>query len=69
MSAETVIAEIESLPAGERAKVFAYVNHAMAADDSWVPESFKQGMADAEAGRLHEMDEIIAGATPPPGRS
>lgn len=33
MTAETVIAEIKTLPAAERAKVFAYVNHPMASDD------------------------------------
>lgn len=40
MSAEGVIAEMESLSPTERAKVFAYVNDAMAADDSWIPEPF-----------------------------
>lgn len=65
MSAETVIAEIESLTATERAKVFAYVDHALAADDSWVPESFRQGMADAAQGRLTDMETALSGAKPP----
>jgi len=65
MSAETVIAEIESLPVTERAKVFAYVDHALAADDSWVPESFRQGMADAAQGRLTDMESVLGGAKPP----
>ena len=65
MSAETVIAEIESLPVGERAKVFAYVDHALATDDSWVPESFRQGMADAAQGRLMDMETVLSGAKPP----
>ena len=44
MTAQTIIAEIETLPAAERAKVIAYVGRAMEADDSWIPDSFKQGM-------------------------
>ena len=35
-------------------------------DDSWIPESFKQGMADAEAGRFVDMDTVLSGAKPPP---
>lgn len=65
MSAETVIAEIESLPATERAKVFAYVDHALATDDSWVPESFRQGMAEAAQGRLTDMETVLSGTKPP----
>ena len=65
MSAETVIAEIEALPVTERAKVFAYVDHALATDDSWVPESFRQGMADAAQGRLTDMESVLGGAKPP----
>lgn len=65
MSAETVIAEIESLPVTERAKVFAYVDHALAADDSWVPESFRRGMAEAAQGRLTDMETVLSGAKPP----
>ena len=34
-------------------------------DDSWIPESFKQGMTDAEAGRLVDLDTVLSGATPP----
>ena len=29
-------------------------------------KSFKQGMADAEAGRFADMDTILSGAKPPP---
>jgi len=65
MSAETVIAEIEALPVDERAKVFAYVDHALAADDSWVPESFRQGMVDAAQGRLADMETVLSGIKPP----
>jgi predicted transcriptional regulator len=28
-------------------------------DDSWIPESFKQGIADAEAGRLVDIDMAL----------
>jgi hypothetical protein len=62
MSAQEVIAEFKELPAAERAKVAKFV---MENDDSWIPESFKQGMADAEAGRFGDMDAILGGAKPP----
>jgi hypothetical protein len=65
MSADTVIAEIEALPAREREKVFAYVEKARAGDDSWIPESFRRGMADAEAGRLVDMEKVMADEKPP----
>lgn len=64
MTAETVIAEIEALPADERAKVFAFVGGAMETDDSWVPDSFKRAMAEAEAGRLVDPEVAISGARP-----
>ena len=49
MSATEIIEQFKELPANERAQVTKYiVEH----DDSWIPESFKQGMADAEAGRF-----------------
>lgn len=60
MSAEAVIAKIESLPLTERAMVFACVNDAMAADDSWIPESFRQGMA----GSLSSMETVMSGTRP-----
>jgi predicted transcriptional regulator len=28
-------------------------------DDSWIPESFKDGIADVEAGRLVDLDTAI----------
>ncbi len=49
MSATEIIEQIKELPANERAQVTEYV---VEHDDSWVPESFKQGMADAGAGRF-----------------
>ena len=68
MTAQTIIADIENLPAAERAKVFAYVGRVMKTDDSWIPDSFKQGMADAAAGKLADMDTVLSGAKPPPHR-
>lgn len=69
MTAETIIADIENLPAEEKAKIFAYVGRAMEADDSWIPESFRLGMAEAADSRLVEMDIVMGGASPPLPRS
>jgi predicted transcriptional regulator len=63
VSAREVIDQIKALPASERAAVFEFVFKT--ADDSWIPESFKQGMADAEAGRFADMDTVLSGAKPP----
>jgi len=63
MSAAEVIEQFKALPADERAKVTKSVGEN---DDSWSPESFKQGMADAEAGRFVEMETVLSGAKPPP---
>lgn len=62
MSTEEIIEQIKALPAKERAKVAKFV---LEEDDSWVPESFKQGMADAEAGRFVDMEKVMSGAKPP----
>lgn len=56
MSAQEIIEQIKVLPASERAQVVKYV---VENDDSWIPESFKQGMADAEAGRLVDLDTAL----------
>ena len=45
MSAQEVIEQIKHLPPAERAQVAKFV---VENDDSWIPESFKRGMADAE---------------------
>ena len=63
MSAAEIIEQIKALPAGERAQVTKFV---VESDDSWIPESFKQGMADAAAGRFVDMDTVLSGAKPPP---
>jgi predicted transcriptional regulator len=62
MSAAEVIAQIKELPADERAQVAKFV---VENDDSWIPESFKRGMADAAAGRFADMETVLSGAPPP----
>jgi len=62
MTATEIIEQIKGLPANERAQVAKYV---VEHDDSWVPESFKQGMADAEGGRFVDMEAVLSGAPPP----
>jgi len=56
MSAQEIIEQIKALPAKERAQVAKFV---VENDDSWIPESFQQGMADAEAGRLVDLDTAL----------
>ncbi len=62
MSATEIIEQFKALPASERAQVAKFV---VENDDSWVPESFKQGMADAVAGRFADMETVLSGAKPP----
>jgi hypothetical protein len=57
MSATEIIEQFKSLPASERAQVTKYV---VEHDDSWIPEEFKEGMADAEAGRFMSAKEASA---------
>ena len=63
MSAREIIEQIKVLPPVERAQVAKFV---VENDDSWIPESFKQGMADAEAGRFVDMEKVLSGAKPTP---
>ena len=62
MSAKEVIKEFKALPRAERAQVTKFV---VEHDDSWIPKEFKQGMADAEAGRFADMETVLSGAKPP----
>ena len=62
MSATEIIEQIKALPPNERAQVTKYV---LEHDDSWIPKSFKKGMADAEAGRFVDMETALF-KTPPP---
>jgi predicted transcriptional regulator len=61
MSAEQLIEEYKALPAEQRQKVA----EAILADDSWVPESFRQGMKDIEEGRVVDMETALT--QKPPG--
>ncbi|MBU6401880.1 MAG: hypothetical protein KGS61_16310 [Verrucomicrobia bacterium] len=63
MSAQEIIEQIKALSPEDRAQVARFV---MEQDDSWIPESFKAGMADAEAGRFVDMETVLSGAKPPP---
>jgi hypothetical protein len=63
MSASEIIEHFKALPPNERAEVAKFV---VENDDSWIPESFKQGMADAEAGRFVDIETVLSGAKPPP---
>ena len=65
MSAKELIEQIKALPRTERAEVAKFV---LEQDDSWIPDSFKQGIADAEAGRLTDMENVLSGAKPPARR-
>ena len=56
MSATELIEQFKALPAIERAQVAKFV---VENDDSWIPESFREGMADAEAGRLVDLERAL----------
>ena len=56
MSATEIIEQFKALPASERAQVAKFV---VENDDSWIPESFKQSFADAEAGRFVDLDTAL----------
>src|SRR3989442_15576239 len=56
MSASELIEQFKALPTKERAQVAKFV---VENDDSWIPESFKQGKADAEAGRFVDLDTTL----------
>jgi predicted transcriptional regulator len=62
MTAQAVIKQFKALKPKERAEVAKFV---VESDDSWIPESFKRGMADAEAGRFADMDTVLNDAPPP----
>ncbi len=49
MSATQLIEQFKALPPDERAQVAKFI---VENDDSWIPESFREGMVDVEAGRL-----------------
>ena len=62
MSATELIQQFKALPAEERAAVARFV---VENDDSWIPDSFQQGMKDAASGRFAEMETVLRGDKPP----
>jgi hypothetical protein len=62
MSAQAVIDQFKALPPRQRAEVAKFI---VESDESWIPKSFKRGMADAEAGRFADMDAVLSDAPPP----
>ena len=62
MSAQEIIEHIKALPPNERAQVAKFV---VENDDSWIPDSFKQGMADFAAGQFADIETVLSGAKPP----
>jgi len=65
MTAQAVIKQFKALPPKQRAEVARFV---VESDDSWIPESFKRGMADAKAGHYADMETVLSGAPPPSRR-
>ena len=61
MSAVEIIEQFKTLPVAERAQVARFI---VEQDDSWIPDEFRQAMADADAGRFVEMDSVLC-ETPP----
>ena len=57
MSAAELVEQIEALPEQERAKVIEAL-HARA--PKWIPESFREGMADIAAGRAVDLDDALS---------
>jgi predicted transcriptional regulator len=57
MSVTELIEQFKALPPSERAEVAKFV---VENDDSWIPNSFREGMAYAEAGRLVDLDSAIS---------
>jgi predicted transcriptional regulator len=56
MSAQDIIEQIKALPVDQRAQVTKFV---VESDDSWIPEEFKQGMADIAAGRVVDLETAL----------
>jgi predicted transcriptional regulator len=56
MSASELVEQIEALPEQARAEVIEQL-HAHA--PKWIPDSFREGMADIAAGRTVGLDDAI----------
>jgi predicted transcriptional regulator len=62
MSVDQLIKELKALPQEQRMQV---VDAILNEDDSWIPESFRQGMKDLEEGRVVDMETALT--QKPPG--
>jgi hypothetical protein len=56
VNAQDIIEQIKALPSEERAQVAKFV---VESDDSWIPEEFKQGMADIAGGRVADLETAL----------
>ena len=61
MSASEIIEQIKALPESERREVALYV---LKSDKSWIPNSFRQGMLEADRGELVDMEIALREAPP-----
>ena len=64
MSADQLIAEFKALPPDQRRQV---VEAILLEDESWVAESFRQGMEDIAQGRTVPMETVLS--RKPPGEA
>ncbi len=53
------MAEFRALPPAERERVARLI---LREDDSWIPESFREGMRDVEQGRVVDLDTALTKA-------
>ena len=61
VTATEVIEPFKSLPPEERGRVTRYI---LREDKSWIPDSFRQGMAEAEAGILFDRETALRDEPP-----
>ncbi len=61
MTATEIIKEFQALPLEERRNVATFI---LTEDKSWIPDSFRQGMAEADAGQFIDMDLALNGKPP-----
>jgi hypothetical protein len=61
VSAQDIIEQIKAPPPGQRAEGTKFV---VESADSWIPEEFKQGMADTVIGREVDLDIALNKAYP-----
>ncbi len=61
MTATEIIKEFQALPAEDRRSVATFI---LTEDKSWIPDSFRQGMAEADAGQVFDM-ELVLNDQPP----